>query len=429
MKNHHGRKSFLLLASLFISPLSFASNGLYLTAYGAEQTGLGGADIANIADTGALIANPAGLANIDQSRADYSGTIFSIARAAHRDEYNNDIRASNEWGGLVSVGYAQRLTDTNIVLGAGVNVAGGLGYVYNNINTAYGTVDDVNAMFSLFRFSGGAAWNISNNLRLGLVVATTYATAEQTLFEDTSVANADQTFFGVRIRGLNGWGSDVKVGIQYEVNPNLTVGANYTSQSKINLDGGKMTVNYNAIGNGRVRYSDVAMRGLETPQEFGIGAHWQAKPDLAIALEANWFDWAGATRRLEIKASKPIAPAPVDSISQFSSVKMHSRIVYSVGLEKTLSSGDILRAGYSYHGLVIDEDSLSPTFALIPQHDYSLGYGTKLNANWLMNVAFAYQPRKSVEYNNPELPFGDSAETNESFTLHFTFSKLPHARL
>ncbi len=104
---------------------------------------------------------------------------------------------------------------------------------------------------------------------------------------------------------------------------------------------------------------------------------------------------------------------------------MHSRIVYSLGIEKALASGDVVRAGYSYHSLIIDKDSLSPTFALTPQHDYALGYGTKLNANWLMNIAFAYQPRKSVQYNNTELPFGDSVETNESFSVHFTFSKLP----
>ena len=425
MKTLYGRKSFLLLASLCLSPISFAANGLYLTAYGAEQTGLGGADIANSDDTGSLIANPAGLANIELSRSDYSATGFSIARIAHRDEYNHDIRVSNELGGVVGAGYAQRLADKNIVIGAGVNVAGGLGYVYDNINTAFGTKDDLNAMFSLFRFSGGAAWNISEDLRLGFVVAATYATAEQTLFEDTSVADANQTFFGVKIRDLNGWGSDIKIGMQYDVSPELTVGLNYTSQSKIDLDDGKMTVNYNAIGNGRVKYSNVSMRGLETPQEFGIGAHWKLKPDFAIALEANWFDWAGATRRLEIKASKPNGPAPVDSLSQISSVKMHSRIVYSVGIEKTLNSSDILRAGYSYHSLIINKSSLSPTFALTPQHDYALAYGTKLNKHWLMDIAFAYQPRKSVQYNNPELPFGDSVETNESFSVHFTFSKLP----
>lgn len=104
---------------------------------------------------------------------------------------------------------------------------------------------------------------------------------------------------------------------------------------------------------------------------------------------------------------------------------MHSRIVYSIGIEKILASGDALRAGYSYHSLIINKSSLSPTFALTPQHDWSLGYGSKLNKHWLMDIAIAYQPRKSVQYNNPELPFGDSVETNESFSVHFSFSKLP----
>jgi long-chain fatty acid transport protein len=425
MTASHASRLCLLLASSLLPQFSFAANGLYLTAYGAEQTGVGGADIAHINDTGSLIANPAGLANIKHSRADYTATGFSIARVAHRDEYNDDVRVSNEWGGVVGGAYAQRLDDTNIVLGGGVNVAGGLGYVYDNINTAFGTVDDVSAMFSLFRFSAGAAWNITDNLRLGIVIATTYATVEQSLFEDTSVTNASQTFFGVKIRDLSGWGGDAKIGMQYDLSPSLTMGINYTSQSKIDLDGGSMTVNYSALGNGRVTYRDVSMAGLETPQEFGIGAHWQAKPDLAIAVEANWFDWAGATRQLKIDASNPDAAAPVNTLSQSSSLKMHSRIVYSLGIEKALASGDVVRAGYSYHSLIIDKGSLSPTFALTPQHDYALGYGTKLNANWLMNIAFAYQPRKSVQYNNTELPFGDSVETNESFSVHFTFSKLP----
>ncbi len=402
-----------------------AANGIYLTAYGAEATAMGGAEIAAVSDTGALIANPAGLANIANSRTDYSATAFSIARTGHKDGYSGRTRVSNELGSVVGAGHARRFnSESQFVWGAGVNVAGGLGYVYNNLDNVYGTVDDATSLFSLFRFSGGLAWSCSDKLRLGVVVAATYAGAEQSLFEDTSVATAEQTFFGVKVRDLSGWGGDVKLGMQYQVNEHVVVGANYTTEAKIDLDGGSMTVNYEAIGAGRVTYQDVSMEGLETPREFGIGVFWKPRADWGLSAEANWFDWAGSTRRLTLSASDPDRTAPADELEFSSSTKMHSQIVYSIGVEKHLGNNRTLRAGYSYHSLILDKASLSPTFALTPRHDLSVGYTSKLNRRWLINTALAYQPRTETRYHNPETPFGPSSEINESLALHFTFSQI-----
>ena len=102
---------------------------------------------------------------------------------------------------------------------------------------------------------------------------------------------------------------------------------------------------------------------------------------------------------------------------------MRSEVVYSVGIEKSLPGNKVIRAGYSYHDLVLERNSLSPSFALVPQHDLSIGFGTPLRQGLRFDIAFAYQPRTSESYNNPGLPFGRSTAVNESFSIHITLSQ------
>ncbi len=414
----------LVLGSFFSIANSYGANGLYLTAYGAKHTGMGGADIANIEDTNALIANPAGLAQVKSSRSDYSLIFSSISDLSHGDENNSsEVGVSNETALLGGFGYARRLRDDLVVAGS-VNVAGGLGYIYEDVETRFNTKDDIEALFSLFRFSFGIGWNIRENFRAGGVVAATYAATEQSTFEDTSFASGQDVFFGAKLEGLSGWGYDAKVGLQYDLQPNLAFGVSYTSGTDIDLDNGEMTVNYEALNMGRVTYKDASLEGLALPEEFGAGLYWHGPADIALGLEANWFDWGGAIDKFEVEASQPDAPAPSNSIRQVSSIKMYSQVVYSIGVQKTLSPGSEIRVGYSYHDLVVSRRTLSPTFALISRHDVSVGYGVQLNSRWQLDTAFAYQPREKVRYSNPELPFGPSFEINESYTLHVTLSRL-----
>ncbi|GAB3377721.1 outer membrane protein transport protein [Spongiibacter taiwanensis] len=418
------KKYCIGLFAALTAPLCHAANGIYLTGYGATSTGLGGADISHVAGGNALIANPAGLGNISRHRQDYTLSAFSIDRITHKDEFNKSTRLANENGVILGWGGGWRV-DNALVIGAAVNVAGGLGFVYNGLNTPFGNRDNLASLFSLFKFSLGGSWNVSERLRVGLAVATNYASAEQDFYANTSVANQDQAFFGIKVRNLDGWGGDIKLGLQYQINDDLLFGINYTSESHIDLNGGHLQVNYEAINLGRVTYNDAKMGGLELPQELGAGLAWTARPDLRLHLEANWFDWHRATGGLTLTASNPDGPVPAgaENLRQRSTLTMRSEVVYSVGIGKSLPGNKVIRAGYSYHDLVLERNSLSPSFALVPQHDLSIGFGTPLRQGLRFDIAFAYQPRTSESYNNPGLPFGRSTAVNESFSIHITLSQ------
>src|SRR3546814_16490812 len=103
---------------------------------------MAGADLAVTGDPSALNINPAGLARIDNHAFNLGIEPFYFIDNHHRDQFGNDQKPANPFGALFSGGYAQRLADTPWVVGLGLFVQGGVGFAYENLNTAFGTRDE-----------------------------------------------------------------------------------------------------------------------------------------------------------------------------------------------------------------------------------------------------------------------------------------------
>ncbi len=120
---------------LSASTIARAGNGFNLIGTGSQSLSLGGADVAVTDDTAALAINPAGLAQIRDSRLEV--TLYPYYGGyRHADELGNDDHINAPVGVIAGGGYAQRLDSRpDVVLGAGINVQGGVGFVYNNLET------------------------------------------------------------------------------------------------------------------------------------------------------------------------------------------------------------------------------------------------------------------------------------------------------
>ncbi|MGD2075500.1 MAG: hypothetical protein PVG38_11360 [Gammaproteobacteria bacterium] len=94
-----------------------------------------------------------------------------------------------------------------------------------------------------------------------------------------------------------------------EPDSRLTIGAAYNSKVDIDLDGGRVTADYSALGLGKVVYGDAEARGVDQPEEFGIGVAYQQSTRLLLATELNWINGSAAVSQGTLEARDPDNPS------------------------------------------------------------------------------------------------------------------------
>lgn len=406
-----------------VSGTASAGHGFNLIGFGAESVGMAGADMAVSRDTAAVNLNPAGLTQIGGRAADVFLNPFHSLGLSHADAFNGRTKNDIPLGVLAGGSYAQRLRP-DLVMGAGLFVQGGTGYVYEDLNTAFGTEDELSLIFGVSKFVAGLGWSVHPQLSLGAALGIAYAQGRQKFFFDTSDAEAG--FFGLRFDGGQALQPNFKLGLQYRPTDALTLALVYNSKTKLDLDKATLTVNYEGLDLGRVKYSDAELNGFALPQELGIGIAWQANRRLLIAFDANWLDYADALDETRLRARNPNRadlPENLRSVELVTPLDWSAQYALALGLAWSLDDKTVLRAGFDRVNNPIPRDKMSPLLNLIQKEEITFGVGRQLDRNWRLDFAFQYQWQREVEYTNPSLPFGPSTEDYEVIAVVMSIAR------
>lgn len=422
---------------------ALATNGFNFYAFGSEATGIGGADVAFVRDTSALVINPAGLGHIgagdEEKPHRFDGQLdpYYLIDVRHRDSLDNDEQSKPRLGASGSMAYAQRVGD-NFVVGAGAYVAGGLGFEYRGLDSGYGTRGEINTRFNVLRFAPGIAWDLQNGLTLGASLSVNYAMARQKEFADTSVFNLlDQqgSLFGSRIDGLRGFGLGGNFGLRYVLPPRAdgleqwTFGLAYRSRSKLDLKDGKLTVNYNALGAGRIPYHDVSLHGVVIPQDVQAGFQFRANKHWKLMGEVTWIDWSDAIQEFRLEASSPERnPLPLlipNQIERRQTLEWRDQWVYAVGvMYEPYRRGWRVSAGFNYGRQPVPKRNLTPLVAALPEKHFSIGGGFDFLQNWEVNLAAVYIAKTTVDYENAATRItADAQESHETIAISLGISR------
>ena len=406
-----------------------AGHGLNLVGFGNESIGLAGADTAVSADSAAVNINPAGLAQLEAGRWDVYTSPFMAVGTGHADAYGNDKGMDNPIGTTSGFSYARPLSPS-ITAGAGLFVQGGTGFVYEDLNTAFGTVDEASALFSIFRFAPAVAWRIDDQWRVGGAVALQYAQGRQKLFFDTSHVDDPEDpddpvdpFFGLRFDGGEAIVPAYKLGLQWH-GRTVTAGLVYTWKTKLDLEDATLTVNYEALGHGRVKYEDAELTGLALPREVALGLAWRPTPRWLFASEVLWLEWSDALKASTLRARDPDIgglPDALQSIEAVSRLDWRDQVVVSLAAQYRWDERTTLRGGFDVSRNPNPNKTMSPLFNLGQRTEITAGFTRRRpGATWDWGMALQYQPPVEYVYTNPELPFGpDARERYEVFILTF----------
>jgi long-chain fatty acid transport protein len=398
-----------------------------MIGFGAESMGMAGTDLAVARDSSALNTNPAGLSQLSGNLLDLNLALGYAGGIRHADSLGNDVANTKQLALLGSFGYTHQLADSPLTLGIGLFAQGGTGSRFEGMRTAFGTSDEMSALFRVARLTPGAAWQVNDKLSLGTSLIFTYSALEQKIFPGTSFLgpSLSSSFFGQEIEDMEGVDSGVKLGLMYRPSDQLTLGLSYTSQVDIELKGGTLKADMSALGLGKVSYRNVEINGLNQPQELGVGLAYQYSDRLLLAMELNWLDWSKAVKSTQLSANESDNQAAPASIEQISTHNWRDQTVFSVGTVYAIDSNLVVRAGYNYGRNPIPDEHLSPLLNVVSEHHLSWGIGWKIDHAWHIDGAIEWDIKNSKTYTNEALPFGSDTELDgELLALHLRISRL-----
>jgi long-chain fatty acid transport protein len=305
----------------------------------------------------------------------------------------------NPWGLILGGGYAWRARP-ELVAALGVFAQGGSGIQYKDLETAFGTRDEATAIFGATKVVGALAWQPDATWALGANLGVSYAQGREKLFPETS----DPAFFGLRFDGGDGISVSGRLGLQQKVTPNFTWGLTWSSPTKLKLNGGTATVNYEAIGIAPTKYRKAKITGLELAQEVSAGFAWRFQPLWLFALDVSWYDWSGSIKNTRLTAHDPsIAGAP-DTVDLTIPLNYRDQVVLALGLAIDVTPRTTVRMGTNISRNPAPAETMTPTGNLIEKWEIDAGFTHRLTPDWELAVGAQYQIPDSISYTNPPFP-------------------------
>lgn len=244
MKNNSLSLLILIISMTGFTQTSFATNGYQLIGIGSYQKGLAGAVTANPGSAMTAITNPAGMARIGK-RADFSLEMFMPDR--HVDFSSMGGEANNSEAsqyGVPALGWSAPVDDdSDVYFGGGMYGTSGLGTDYPLTQYATATPAPTPDMYfegysslQFWQIAPTVAWNVDNKLSLGVSLNIDYQSVSlrQAFIADTTADGiADTKMMNLDLsRNAQTFGFGFTLGVLYDLNDQITVGASYKSKQE-----------------------------------------------------------------------------------------------------------------------------------------------------------------------------------------------------
>jgi long-chain fatty acid transport protein len=387
------KKQIIRAASAAILALpvtAFATNGYQLIGVGAYQKSLGGAVTANPGSAMTAVANPAGAARVG-NRADFSMEAFMPRRDVDFTALGGASSTSAvDMYGVPAIGWTAPVDDgSNVYFGGGMYGTSGMGvdYAQGSMMPGMNMNWDGYSNISFWQMAPTVAWNHSDGLSFGVSLNIDYQAASFKQRVMNSSTNAIISNFDLS-RGASGFGYGLSLGVLYDVNDRVTVGASYKSKQdfaplKYQLATGDITdATFGAMPGGTYTLD------LDFPQQAALGVKWRATDALTVSADAKWINWSDTMDKLTVKGAVNV---PMDP-------GWNDQTVYAVGLAYAVSQRMNLRAGYNYAAAPFGAEQVSHNLILpaLTETHYTVGMDYNLNKRWQLGMHYMYAPKVTL---------------------------------
>jgi long-chain fatty acid transport protein len=389
------RYNYLLPAALIAAALpvnSHATNGYQLIGIGAHQKGVGGAVTALPQSAMTAVSNPAGAARIG-SRADFSMEAFMPTRDVDFSAMGgSSAESAVDMYGVPAIGWTAPTSDrSNLYFGGGMYGTSGMGVDYAStfVTPGFGGMYwDGYSNISFWQMAPVLAWNVDNKLSVGATLNIDYQSAS---FKQRIVDSSNNVINNFDLsRSASGFGYGIGLGMLYDINKMITVGASYKSKQEFapleyQLGQGDITNNTVQLPAGTYKLD------LDFPQQAAIGLALHATPALTIAADVKWIEWSATMNKLAVEGPSGIV-VPMDP-------GWNDQTVYALGIDYKVNSTVSLRAGYNYAEAPFGAAEVSHNLLLpaIVETHYTVGGDVKLNNHWELAFHYMYVPESTLK--------------------------------
>ncbi|MBN8487000.1 MAG: outer membrane protein transport protein [Burkholderiales bacterium] len=389
------------LAALILAlPLgAWATNGMNLEAYGAKAGGMGGASFGYENGNSAMMNNPATLGLRQEGNSLGLGITSLMPDVATRMNHPLAGPLSAQSGGdqywMPSLSLVRKTG--SLTYGAGILAQGGMGTEYGTQSfLSNGTGLPMRSEVGFGRVMLPLAYNIDDKLTLAAQLDYVWASMDvQMLMPDGSghASFSNGSDFSGQAKG-RGWA--FKLGAHYKLSDGVSVGATYHSKTDISdLEGGGTFTAFTPGGAvpipTRFRVVD-----FQWPETYGIGAAWQATPELMLAADLKHIGWSDSMKTFRL-AMNMGAGWMEGAMPQ----NWKDQTVVMLGGQYMVAPGVALRAGYNHASNPVPAANLNPLFPATITTHYTLGVGWNIGGGHSIAGSIAVSPK--VTQTNPNM--------------------------
>ncbi len=413
----------VVLATLLVTT-AFAG-GYQLNEHGARAVGMGGAFVARASDASAVYFNPAGLGFQQGINLLGGGTFILPSTKFTYRPTGAETKASS----LVFFPpnlYGTYAVDDQMVLGLGVFTPYGLGTEWPNDNSWPGRYLAVKTDLQTFYVNPSIGYKISDDLSVGFGLSYVYGSVTMSRkvgpIYRTLVTVAPGVYAPVPSSAADGSvkldatasGFGFNFGVIYKPMPELSLGASFRSETKLDFSG---TATFSDMGDmGQFTPGGDGKATLPMPMNIYVGAAYQVMPELTVEADFQYVGWSaydkltldlpvGPTANLVVSAGPP--PVIVQKVLQGPSTDYKNwddGYLGRVGAEYKYDDQLTLRAG-----LIMDISPQPPvkTEPMLPdgdRTDLSVGGSYKIDQNLHVDLAYMIVLFAERATNNPSLP-------------------------
>lgn len=356
-------------AAIVAAAPAHATNGMRMIGFGPVQNSMGGAGVAAPLDSATVVLNPAGLGQLGP-RLDLAAQSFMPS-----------VEYSTAPGG--PAGSSDRPTDFLPTLGGVYRVQDQLTLGFAALGTAgmgveYAKDPAGSALMTSYlngRVAPAAAYRVTDRLTVGLALNLMYAQMEWNLKDPAAPV-------AWKADAASAFGYGATVGVSFQVNDLLSVGAAYETKS------------FFQDFDFETSFGDFSL-DFDQPQIATLGVAVRPVKGLLLAVDGQWINWSDVMGKDRPKFTKtPPGPFP-----QNFDMRWDDQLVVKVGVQYALPSLEALklRAGYDYGAMPLDKENAQANlmFPALSEHHFTVGAGYDVG-RWGVNAAFLYSPEASL---------------------------------
>jgi len=416
----------IVAALLVFATSAYATNGYQLIGIGSYQKSLAGAVTALPGSNMTAVTNPAGMIRIGH-RADFSMEGFMPDRSTDFHAFGGKTAdSSSKLYGIPAIGWNGPVGSRgDMVFGGGMYGTSGMGVDYDSTlmqkpmeGVSPGVYWDGYSSIAFWQMAPSLAWQAAEKLSLG---ASFNIDFQEVSFQQRMMADTNGDRQGDMVvnnfdlsRGASAFGFGLSLGILYDLNEMVTIGAMYKSKQFFS------DLKYK-LANGDINFGTPLPAGtykldLDFPQQaaFGIAVH--ATEKFTIAADVKWIDWSDTMDDLSVKGPGGIR-VPMDP-------GWDDQFVYAIGIAYKMNDRFNLRAGFNYGESPIDGDNAANNLILpaVVETHYTVGADYKLDDHWDIGCHYMYVPENSVTANSgTSAPDVEISLSEQSFGLNLGY--------